>query len=73
MIHAYSVLTGYISLRGHFSVHIPCAIAMLCFVNPYAANQLPDSADLEWATPGGKLWAVYGFWIHVLLGFLHGL
>ena len=71
MIYAYSVISGYISLRGNFSVHFPMFVAMLIFVNPYKADQLPDNEDLDWATPGGRLWAIYGLWIHLILGLLH--
>ena len=71
MIFAYSVLSGYQSVRGSFAVHMPMFIAMLIFVNPYTKNQLPDEEDFEWTWPGARLWTYYGLWMHLLLAFLH--
>ena len=48
-------------------------IAMLIFVNPYISSTLPDESEIVWATPGGRLWTYYGFWMHLVMAFLHFL
>ena len=71
MIHAYSVLVGYVSMRGSFAVHLPMFIAMLSFVSPFWGDQVPSSEDMQWSTPGAQFWIYYGLFIHLVLAVMH--
>ena len=73
MIYAFSVLEGYVSMRGSAMLHIPMFIVMLLWINPYVGEGVPERQDLDWATPGANLWAKYGLVIHAVLGILQGL
>ena len=70
MIYAFSVLEGYVSMRGSAALHIPMFIVMLIWVNPFTDEGIPDLDDRAWATPGAKLWAYYGMIMHIVLGCL---
>ena len=38
MIYAYSVLTGYVTMRGSVFIHLPMFIAMLVCLSPFYGN-----------------------------------
>ena len=71
MIFAFSVLSGYISMRGSFVVHVPMGISMLLFYIPGLFGSLPSDEEMEWATPGGHRWAVFGLIMHAMLACMH--
>ena len=79
MIYAYSVLTGYVTMRGSMFVHLPMFIAMMAFLSPIwkkpgeEGYQLPLPEEMEWQAASASFWIVYGTWIHFILATLHFL
>ena len=73
MIYAYSVLTGYVTMRGSVFIHLPMFIAMLVCLSPFYGNQIPLPEEMEWQAASGGFWIYYGTFIHLVLGALHFL
>ena len=71
MIYAYSVLTGYVTMRGSVFIHWPMLIAMLAFLSPFYGNQIPLDEELEWQAASARFWIYFGTVLHFVLGALH--
>ena len=69
MIFVHSIISGYISLQGSFTYHIPMFIAMLVFI------KVPEQEELALAFPGEeetcRIWYICAACMHLLLSVIH--
>ena len=69
MIYSYSILTGYISLRGTIFLHLPMLIIMFFFVKvPKASEGEEDLEPLFWTW---RIWYWFAFIMHGILTFMN--
>ena len=72
MIFAHSIISGYVTLQGSATVHLPMFFAMMLFVTPLPNNEDLNTAfseeDLPWRVED---WFVFAAFMHVILSLVH--
>ena len=65
MIFAHSIISGYVSLQGSATMHLPMLFAMLVFVD------IPNEENSEVFPDGVKTWYYFAAAMHLICSVLH--